>query len=241
MRDLRGGCVCDKIKALLQAHENTEPEEKCDGYQIDDGAGDNSHGQTGVAAGTFVGNSLLLGTPPEPPCSVIRMSNGSAEASRSDGLLWMALELVAAIADRPVGCDRDTCGHQRRRSDRFRNAEHVARMERSGIRGRPLGFLRRRSRITGPRRGGPFIRATKLQSMWGPTKTRAHGRDEVACIVIRTERPVGACDSGMPFPPGGARGRDGHCVTSIVSPASCRHLCVTRPMIPGPDDRGLQP
>jgi hypothetical protein len=47
--------VRDKIKALLRAHENTEPEEKRDGYQIDDGAGDNSHGETGVAAGTLLG------------------------------------------------------------------------------------------------------------------------------------------------------------------------------------------
>ena len=92
-RDCVVGCV------RLQAHENTQPEEKRDGYQIDDGAGDNSsHGQTGVAAGTYVGNSLLLGTPPEPRCSVIRMSNDNAETSRSDGMLWMAQEFIAAIA-----------------------------------------------------------------------------------------------------------------------------------------------
>ena len=51
----------DKMKALLWADENTQPEEKRDCYQIDDGAGNNSHGQTGVAAGTFVGNSLFVG------------------------------------------------------------------------------------------------------------------------------------------------------------------------------------
>jgi hypothetical protein len=49
------------MKALLWADENTQPEEKRDCYQIDDGAGNNSHGQTGVAAGTFVGNSLFVG------------------------------------------------------------------------------------------------------------------------------------------------------------------------------------
>ena len=46
---------------FLRADENTQPEEKRDGYQIDDGAGNNSHGQTGVAAGTFAGNSLFVG------------------------------------------------------------------------------------------------------------------------------------------------------------------------------------
>jgi hypothetical protein len=60
-RHLHGGYVRDKMKALLRTQENTEPEEKRDGYQIDDGAGDNSHGQTGVAAGTFAGNSLFVG------------------------------------------------------------------------------------------------------------------------------------------------------------------------------------
>jgi hypothetical protein len=138
-RDLHGGCVRDKIKALLRAHENTEPEEKRDGYQIDDGAGDNSHGETGVAAGTFVGNSLLLGTPPEPHCSVIRMSNGNAEASRSDGMLWMAQEFVAVSLIASPGVIAN-CEHQRRCRDRFRNAQ--GREESSKAYGAPTPLAR---------------------------------------------------------------------------------------------------
>jgi hypothetical protein len=52
-----------KNKNRLRAHENAQPEEKGDGYQIDDGAGDNSHEQTGAAASTLVANSLLVGNP----------------------------------------------------------------------------------------------------------------------------------------------------------------------------------
>ena len=50
----------------------------------------------------LLGIRFLLGTPPEPRCSVIRMSNGNAEASRSDGMLWMTQEFVAAIASAAI-------------------------------------------------------------------------------------------------------------------------------------------
>jgi hypothetical protein len=44
----------------------------------------------------LLGIRFLLGTPPEPHCSVIRMPDGNAETSRCDGMLWMAQGFVAA-------------------------------------------------------------------------------------------------------------------------------------------------
>jgi hypothetical protein len=49
--------------ACAYGHTKTHSPKNSDGYQIDDGAGDNSHRQTGVAAGTFAARSLHVGNP----------------------------------------------------------------------------------------------------------------------------------------------------------------------------------
>jgi hypothetical protein len=50
------------------------------------------------------------------------MSNGNAEASRSDGMLWMAQEFVAVSLIASPGVIANW-QHQRCRRDRFRNAQ----------------------------------------------------------------------------------------------------------------------
>jgi hypothetical protein len=63
---LNGRAPTATARIFLRAHERDSPRKKREDYQIDHGAGDDSHGQTGVAAGTFTANSHLVGNPTVP-------------------------------------------------------------------------------------------------------------------------------------------------------------------------------